>query len=91
MWTTLRRRCSTVWLEKRLVVRVLCKVACIYFAIPASSGSSVRVLSTAGNIVTKKRNRLGSEAVNLVFVRGCHRVGLQMGDSSPRANDNMRS
>ncbi|CAM9600520.1 unnamed protein product, partial [Sphacelaria rigidula] len=63
------------WFEKRLVFPVLYKVACIYFAVPALSGSSERVFSAAGNIVTKKRNKLGPEAVhNLVFLHGCHGV-----------------
>ena len=85
MWTTLRRRCSTVWFEKRLVFRVLCKVAGIYLAIPASSGSSVRVFSAAGNIITKKCTRLGTEAVNnLVFFHGYRGVGWEIGDSNPR-------
>ncbi|CAM9934767.1 unnamed protein product, partial [Sphacelaria rigidula] len=63
------------WFDRRLVFPVLYKVACIYLAVPASSGSSERVFSAAGNIVTNKRNRLGAESVkNLVFLHGCHGV-----------------
>ena len=73
------------WFSMRLVYPTLYKTACIYLAVPASSGSSERVFSTAGNVVTKKRNRLGEEAVhNLVFLHGCHGVGWKMGDANPR-------
>ncbi|CAM9342614.1 unnamed protein product, partial [Sphacelaria rigidula] len=51
------------WFDKRLVFPVLYKVACIYLAAPASSGSSEHVFSA------KKRNRLGAESdKNLVFL-----------------------
>ncbi|CAN0280258.1 unnamed protein product, partial [Ectocarpus fasciculatus] len=49
------------WFAHRQVYPVLFKIACVYLAVPASSGSSERVFSTAGNIVTKKRNRLCPE------------------------------
>lgn len=45
------------WLEKRLMFPVPYKAACIDLAVPSSSGSSERVFSAAGNIVTKNRNR----------------------------------
>lgn len=80
------------WFAHRQVYPVLFKIACVYLAVPASSGSSERVFSTAGNIVTRKRNRLCSEAVNnLVFLHGCHGVGWRMGDSNPRVTKRRRS
>jgi hypothetical protein len=45
------------------------KLAKMYLGIPATSASSKRVFSTAGNIVTSKRSCLLPENINLlVFV-----------------------
>ena len=68
------------WFDHSHIYPFLYKIVCVYLAVSASSGSSQRVFSTAGNIVTKKGNRLGSESVNnLVFLHGCHGVGWKMG------------
>ncbi|CAN0286628.1 unnamed protein product [Scytosiphon promiscuus] len=73
------------WYDMRLVYPILYKVACVYLAVPASSATSERVFSAAGNIVTKKRNRLCPESVNnLVFLHGCHGVAWNMGNTNPR-------
>ena len=68
------------WFDQSHIYPFLYKMVCVYLAAPASSGSSERVFSSVGNIVTKKRNRLGSELVNnLIFLHGCHGVGCKMG------------
>ena len=49
------------WFDHSHIYPYLYKIVCVHLAVPASSGSSERVFPTAGNIVAKKRNRLGSE------------------------------
>lgn len=69
------------WLEQRKFYPTLYKVACVYLAVPATSAASERVFSDAGNIITKKRNRLLPEnANNLIFLHGCHPVGWKLGE-----------
>ena len=52
----------------------------IYVAIPASSAASERVFSAAGNVVTKKRNKLRDDTVNaLVFSDGSHGLARSSG------------
>ncbi|CAN0520707.1 unnamed protein product, partial [Laminaria digitata] len=59
----------TWWLARRNSFPTLYKVACVYLAVPATSAASERVFSNAGNVITKKRNRLSPEnAHNLVFL-----------------------
>ena len=68
------------WFDHCHTYAFLYKIVSVYLAVPASSASSERVFSTAGKIVMKKRNRLGSESVNnLVLLHGCYRVGWKMG------------
>ena len=45
-----------------------------YSAIPATSASSERVFSAAGNLVTKKRTRMASETIRQVLC--CRAQGL---------------
>lgn len=79
------------WIERRMVFPTLYRVACVYLAVPATSGSSERVFSDAGNIITKKRNRLSPEnANNLVFLHGCHGVGWQLGEDEALAAKKMK-
>ena len=48
-----------------------------YLAIPASSAASERVFLVAGNVVTKKRNKLGDDTVDaLVFFGRFARIGM---------------
>ena len=71
----------TWWLVRRNSFPTLYKVACVYLAVPATSAASERVFSNAGNVITKKRNRLLPEnAHNLVFLHGCHPVGWKLGE-----------
>ena len=53
---------------------------CANLVVPATCVSLESVFSTAGNVVTKKRNKLSPESVhNLVFLHGCHGVGWKIG------------
>ncbi|CAN0356110.1 unnamed protein product, partial [Laminaria digitata] len=57
------------WFAHRSTFPTLYRVACTYLAIPATPGTAERIVSTAGNVVTLKRNRLDPETVNdLVFL-----------------------
>jgi hypothetical protein len=49
------------WLNKKNKYPVLAKMARIFLAIPATSTSSERLFSDAGNLLTSKRTRLDSE------------------------------
>ena len=51
------------WRTNALKFPVLAVMACNYLAIPATSAASERVFSTAGNIVTKNRNRLAPSSI----------------------------
>ncbi|KAL4091722.1 hypothetical protein QTP88_026370 [Uroleucon formosanum] len=58
------------WKEHETIYPTIAKVAKNILCIPASSASSERVFSTAGNIVTSKRNRLNAKNVStLVFLK----------------------
>jgi len=49
------------WLNKKNKYPVLAKMARIFLAIPATSTSSERLFSDAGNLMTSKRSRIDSE------------------------------
>ena len=49
------------WLNKKNKYPVLAKMARIFLAIPATSTSSERLFSDAGNLLTSKRSRIDSE------------------------------
>jgi len=49
------------WLNKKSKYPVLTKMARIFLAIPATSTSSERLFSDAGNLLTSKRSRIDSE------------------------------
>ena len=49
------------WLNKKNKYPILAKMARIFLAIPATSTSSERLFSDAGNLLTSKRSRLNSE------------------------------
>jgi hypothetical protein len=49
------------WLNKKNKYPVLAKMARIFLAIPATSTSSERLFSDAGNLLTSKRSRMDSE------------------------------
>jgi len=49
------------WLNKKLKYPGLAKMARIFLAIPATSTSSERLFSDAGNLLTCKRSRIDSE------------------------------
>ncbi|CAM9136222.1 unnamed protein product, partial [Laminaria digitata] len=58
------------WFAHRSTFPTLYRVACTYLAIPATSGTAERIFSTAGKVVTLKRNRLDPETVNdLVYLQ----------------------
>lgn len=86
--TSSSRQVLEWWLSQRKFYPTLYKVACVYLAVPATSAASERVFSDAGNIITKKRNRLSPEnANNLVFLHGCHPVGWKLGEGlKPSSN-----
>ena len=53
-----------------------------YLAIPASSAAYERVFLAAGNVVTKKRNKLGDGTVDaLVFLESSHGLAWSSGIS----------
>jgi len=57
------------WKTKRFFYPRIAQLARRYLAIPATSVPCERLFSTAGNIVTQKRNRLSSDtAARLVFL-----------------------
>ena len=58
------------WNQKKVILPNLAVQARIYLAIPASSVPSERLFSSAGNIFTKKRNRLSKNSVhNILFLK----------------------
>lgn len=56
----------TWWKEHETIYPTIAKVAKNILCIPASSASSERVFSTAGNIVTSKRNRSNAKMFPLL-------------------------
>ena len=60
----------------------LARLARKYLAIPASSAASERVFLAAGNVVTRKRHKLGDDTVDaLVFLDGSHGLPWSSGIS----------
>jgi len=58
------------WNEKKVVLPNLAVQARVYLAIPATSVPSERLFSSAGNVFTKKRNRLNQNNLhNILFLR----------------------
>ena len=58
------------WNQKKVVLPNLAVQARIYLAIPASSVPSERLFSSAGNVFTKKRNRLSKNSIhNILFLK----------------------
>lgn len=49
------------WLNKKVKYPILAKIARIHLAIPATSTSSERLFSDAGNLLSAKRTRMNSE------------------------------
>jgi hypothetical protein len=63
------------WQQHKDEYPLLSAVARKWLAVPATSASSERLFSAAGNIVTKKRNRLLSKKVgDLIFLKLCWKV-----------------
>ena len=58
------------WMENKRRFPVLYKLALKYLCIPATSVSSERVFSTAGDIVTASRSCLSTENVNMLLFLG---------------------
>jgi hypothetical protein len=63
------------WDENEHLYPHLAKVARDYLAIPGSSVPSERVFSRAGDLITKKRNRLATHTANIIM---CLRYWLHM-------------
>jgi zinc finger BED domain-containing protein 1 (E3 SUMO-protein ligase ZBED1) len=66
----------TWWAEWRHVMPLIWKYARIVLAIPATSAPSERAFSSAGNLVTQKRSRLGGDKVEeiLMVKENMHRL-----------------
>ncbi|CAM9654320.1 unnamed protein product [Discosporangium mesarthrocarpum] len=56
------------WAKHQHDFPYLAPLAVVHLAIPATRATSERVFLAAGNTVTKKRNRLGSEMVDALVV-----------------------
>ena len=70
------------WCRHQFAYPTLARLAKKYLAIPASSAASERVFLAAGNVVTKKRNKLGDDTVDaLVFLDGSHGLAWSSGIS----------
>lgn len=54
------RDISTFWLSKGYDFRLISQMAADHLGVPATSAASERVFSNGGDIITKKRNRLGA-------------------------------
>lgn len=65
------------WRTREKMYLILATLARKYLGTSASSASSERVFSTAGNIVTAKRSSLSSENVNLLVFIHCNRYLLK--------------
>jgi len=62
------------WRQNSRNFPILSRLARKFLAIPATSASSERLFSTAGNILTSKRNSLGDDALSsMIFLRGIER------------------
>ena len=58
------------WNRKKIVLPNLAVQARIYLSIPGSSVLSERLFSSAGNVFTKKRNRLSKNSIhNILFLK----------------------
>ena len=58
------------WKSKQVLWKGLALMASKYLSTPPSSASSERLFSSAGDIISKERNRLGTEkAEMLLFVK----------------------
>jgi hypothetical protein len=58
------------WNQKKVILPNLAIQARVYLAIPATSVPSERLFSSAGNVFTKKRNRLSQNNLhNILFLR----------------------
>lgn len=67
----LHQDCNSLewWKGKKSQYPILFKLAKSYLAVQATSAASERLFSTAGSILTKKRNRLNSELLDkLLFL-----------------------
>jgi hypothetical protein len=72
------------WKQNEMNFPALSQLARKYLSIPAASVASERMFSTAGNFVTKKRNRLDDEAVSdLVFSNIARRCLQNAEDKAP--------
>lgn len=70
------------WCRLQFSFPSLARLAVKFLAIPPSSAASERVFSMAGNIVTKKCNRLGDDSIDaLVFLNGSHGLAWSSGIS----------
>ena len=70
------------WCRHQFSFLSLARLAIKYLAIPPSSAASERIFSMSGNVVTKKRSRLGDDAVDtLVFLNDSHGVTWDSGIS----------
>uniref|UniRef100_A0A1X7VTB1 HAT C-terminal dimerisation domain-containing protein n=1 Tax=Amphimedon queenslandica TaxID=400682 RepID=A0A1X7VTB1_AMPQE len=58
------------WKIKQVLWKALALMATKFLSIPPSSASSERLFSSAGDIISKERNRLGTEkAEKLLFLK----------------------
>ena len=55
------------WKTKQVLWKGLAVMASKYLSIPPSSASSERLFSSAGDIISKERNRLGTEKAEMLL------------------------
>ena len=70
------------WCRHQFAHPTLARLAKKYLAIPSSSAASERVFLAAGNVVTKRRNKLGDDTIDtFVFLDGSHGLEWSSGIS----------
>jgi len=80
------------WASKEYEYPIIARIARDHLAIPATSAASESVFSISGDIITKKRNRLGADNTRrLLCLRDWGVLEEEVDDSSNHETDEDRA